>query len=242
MRISQSQLTKLGDRLRAGVAAEDLRLLDEYRRSFADASDAVAERIREHLQVQPSQRSAKSTRAIIEKLQRQTCRLGQIQDIAGCRIVVQSQSHQDEVVRQVCGLFASADVDDRRARPSWGYRAVHVIVRQDGRLIEVQVRSELQHLWAMVSEALADQFGNELKYGGGSIEVRELLDVASEQIAQVEQLEARWQRREDERPIRQLDAESQVFHERLKSGVSKVRADIADLLNKALTMTKNGTW
>jgi ppGpp synthetase/RelA/SpoT-type nucleotidyltranferase len=37
-------------------------------------------------------------------------------------------------------------VIDRREKPSHGYRAVHVIVECGGRMVEIQVRTELQHL------------------------------------------------------------------------------------------------
>jgi ppGpp synthetase/RelA/SpoT-type nucleotidyltranferase len=54
-------------------------------------------------------------------------------------------------------------VVDRRAKPSHGYRAVHVVVRESGLPVEVQVRTELQHSWTELSESLADTFGSDLK-------------------------------------------------------------------------------
>ena len=54
---------------------------------------------------------------------------------------------------------------DRRAVPSHGYRAVHVIVTVDHRLVEIQVRTTLQDLWAQVVERLADQWGRGIRYG-----------------------------------------------------------------------------
>ena len=55
---------------------------------------------------------------------------------------------------------------DRRATPSHGYRAVHVIVSMDRHLAEVQVRTELQHRWAMLVERFADAWVQQIKYGG----------------------------------------------------------------------------
>src|SRR5207247_5738309 len=76
------------------------------------------------------------------------------------------------------GSFADIRIDDRRNRPSYGYRAVHVLVKPLGKVVELQVRPELQHWWAELSERLSDAFDPALKYGGGPEEVRDtLLDV-----------------------------------------------------------------
>jgi putative GTP pyrophosphokinase len=63
-------------------------MLDEYRRSFGSAYDAVVNGIRDNLGLEPTGRPAKSTGAILAKLRRERIRLTQIQDIAGCRIIV----------------------------------------------------------------------------------------------------------------------------------------------------------
>jgi hypothetical protein len=48
--ISKTQIDRLGDRLRTGEITEaDLRLLDEYRRSFREAYDFVVIAIRDEL-------------------------------------------------------------------------------------------------------------------------------------------------------------------------------------------------
>src|SRR5262245_35279291 len=94
---SKTQIDKLGERLKAGGATEtDLRELDRYRRSFGTAYDRVTHLIREHLSLEPTGRPAKSTQSIVEKLRRESIRLTQIQDIAGCRIVVTDRGTQDE--------------------------------------------------------------------------------------------------------------------------------------------------
>ena len=53
-----------------------------------------------------------------------------MQDIAGCRLVVRDEVQQDGVVQSLQHLFPDAAVVYRRQRPSYGYRAVHLIVRQ----------------------------------------------------------------------------------------------------------------
>ena len=146
--VSKSQIDRLGDRLRAGnIDEEDLRLLDRYRLSFSEAYEFVVRKIRDDLRYEPTGRPAKSTTSISEKLRRETIRLTQIQDIAGCRIVTPDMLDQVLVVNELEYQFKGAIIVDRRENPSHGYRAVHVIVQHHGKLVEIQVRTALQHLW-----------------------------------------------------------------------------------------------
>jgi hypothetical protein len=80
-----------------------------------------------------------------------------------------------------------------------GYRAVHVIVEQDGCLVETQVRTKMQLLWAEIVERLGDRWGRQIRYGdlpaepdrgiGGALTRRELWEAIlplSEGIAAAE--------------------------------------------------------
>jgi GTP pyrophosphokinase len=145
--------------------------------------------IRTQLRLEPTGRSAKSTASLVEKLRRESIRLTQVQDIAGCRIVVTDIAEQDRVVASLCSVFPGGSLVDRRHNPSYGYRAVHVIIRHSGNLVEIQVRTGLQHLWAEVSEKLSDVFDPAIKYGGGSEQQRDALARASQSIEFLEGLE-----------------------------------------------------
>lgn len=188
--ISKTQIDRLGERLKKGAPSEDdIRLLDEYRHSFGDAHDTVVCAIREKLNLQPTGRLEKSTTSIIEKLRRESIRLSQIQDIAGCRTVVTDTSEQERVVESLQTLFPGAVIADRRRLPSHGYRAVHVIAKISELSIEIQVRSTLQHLWAEFSERLSDRVDPGIKYGGGEDQTRKVLLEASELAAKFEEIE-----------------------------------------------------
>ena len=185
--ISKTQIDRLGDRLKRGnITEEDLRLLDQYRRSFSDAYEMVVGLIRDKLGLEPTGRPAKSTTSIADKLKRESIRLTQIQDIAGCRIVVTDIAEQESVLQSLTGLFPEATVIDRRAKPSHGYRAVHVVVICDGKLIEIQVRTALQQVWAELSEKYSDVIDPSIKYGGGDEGVQMLLQDSSNLIADEE--------------------------------------------------------
>jgi ppGpp synthetase/RelA/SpoT-type nucleotidyltranferase len=180
--VNRTDIDRLGDRLRERLSSEDLEQLDKYRRSFRAAYDEVVRGIRDELVAETSGRPAKSTTAIIEKLKRGSTRLGQMQDVAGCRIVVANLHEQNGIVSKLSAMFEST-VSDRREKDSHGYRAVHVVARHGGAAVEIQVRTKLQHRWAELSEKAADSHGNAVKYGGGPPELREMFDSLSELIA-----------------------------------------------------------
>jgi ppGpp synthetase/RelA/SpoT-type nucleotidyltranferase len=167
-RISKTQLDKLGSRLRnsADPNDEDLVLLDRYRERFIAVNDAVLADLKQLTNFGIESRH-KSVPSIVAKLRRrQPARLSAIQDLAGARIIVPNLRAQDDLVKDLLHRFPDAAVDDKRSRPTYSYRAVHVII--EAQLpYEIQVRTELQHAWAQLSERLADRYGFELKYGGG---------------------------------------------------------------------------
>lgn len=133
----------------------------------------------------------KTTNTIIEKLRRERTRLSEMQDIAGLRIVRDiGLVEQDQLVAGIVGLFPQAKVVDRRKRPSHGYRAVHVVATVDRYIVEIQVRTGMQDLWAQALERLADRAGREIRYGGipeGCEERIDQLMAATREVALIEQ-------------------------------------------------------
>lgn len=163
--LSNSQIDKIGAKLRTGdVDADYLRKLEDFRDMYVRAYRHVEDMLENKMGVPITGRPSKSTVAIIEKLKRETIRLNQIQDIAGCRVLVGGLFEQDNLVEALLILFTNVEVDDKRRTPTNGYRAVHVIVWHNGRPVEIQVRTGLQHAWAEISEKIADDHGHEIKY------------------------------------------------------------------------------
>ncbi|MGH9387558.1 MAG: hypothetical protein ACRD2N_25135 [Vicinamibacterales bacterium] len=188
--LSKTQLDSLGNRLRAGTADEaDLRALDEYRRSFRAAYDDVVGTVKTDVGLEGTGRPAKTTAAIVDKLRRQPIRLTQIQDSSGLRVIVDGIREQNRIVERLQQTFVRTSSDDRRIESSHGYRAVHVIVFIRERVVEIQVRTHEQHLWAEISEKLADIIDPKLKYGGGAEQIRRELLNFSNFLATVEPLE-----------------------------------------------------
>ena len=219
-KLSNTQIDQLGNRLRKGSPTEDdLRLLNRYRGSFTEAYESVITVLREQLQLEPTGRPAKSTHSIIEKLQRESIRLSQVQDIAGCRVVVAGIIEQDRAVMALRSIFADVSVVDRRKNPSYGYRAVHIIPRISVKLIEIQIRTQLQHDWAEISEKLSDCVDPAIKYGGGPKEVQQgiadiskeiaSLEVLTQVVINLENLDARGVLKERKKRLEELEEESQ---------------------------------
>jgi putative GTP pyrophosphokinase len=181
--LSNSQIDKLGNRLRDGdIDAQCLRQLEVFRSLYANSYRHVERVLAEKMGLRISGRPFKSTVAIIEKLKRETIRLNQIQDISGCRVIVPSLAHQDHLIENMRVLLGDVEIDDKRRVPTNGYRAVHVIATWNGRPVEIQVRTTLQHVWADLSEKVADEFGHSIKYGKGdqdAIRFLELLSMAT---------------------------------------------------------------
>ena len=64
-----------------------------------------------------------------------------------------------------------------------------MIAAVDDHPVEIQVRTELQHRWAEVSEKYSDAIDPAIKYGRGDSGIQSLHARASSDIAKVEALE-----------------------------------------------------
>lgn len=183
--MTKSQINKLGEKLRKVIEldAETLLRLQQFRSSY-DEPMLGAQTLLRDLGFEATSR-LKTTNTIIEKLRRERTRLAEMQDIGGLRIVSEADlSKQDEIVTRIVDAFPITKVIDRRRSPTHGYRAVHLIATLDGHLIEIQVRTQLQDLWAQAMERLADEAGREIRYGGApqkrGEDVENLLNISHE--------------------------------------------------------------
>jgi ppGpp synthetase/RelA/SpoT-type nucleotidyltranferase len=113
---------------------------------------------------------------------REKTRLSKIQDIAGLRVVVGDIIEQNALLVRVMVLYPTAKVIDRRTETSFGYRALHLVLTEQDKKIELQIRAWLQHQWAQISELAADVKGHKLKYGSGEQQLKTALARLSEAI------------------------------------------------------------
>lgn len=122
---------------------------------------------------------------IFDKLGREsTMQLTQMWDIGGVRARLPSLRHLQAVSRRLRKTWTIVRTKDyiREPRAS-GYRAVHHIVRRDGRLIEVQLRTVLQDAWANQVEEDSRRQSVGYKFGRGDEDVHDYYRVVSEAFA-----------------------------------------------------------
>ncbi len=108
---------------------------------------------------------------IVEKLSRHpTMKLSRMQDIGGCRAIL--QGGHDEIRRVASRIERNWRIKHRKhytlAEPARsGYRALHIVVERDERLIEIQLRTPREHAWAEAIERTDKRLGLDLKSGRG---------------------------------------------------------------------------
>ncbi|NDU86471.1 MAG: RelA/SpoT domain-containing protein [Ferrovum sp.] len=116
---------------------------------------------------------------IIRKLNRLSVRLTQLQDIGGCRIIVEKNADVDRSLKFLQEQIAaqnSISVDRitdyrERGKDITGYRAVHVLMTRHGHKLELQIRSRIQHYWAESIERTSVIYGYHLKEQEGDAAV-----------------------------------------------------------------------
>ena len=116
-----------------------------------------------------------------------------MQDVAGCRIVLPDLDGALEVSARcresMLAGFSVVRFSDHLSIPRpTGYRAHHLILRHEDRglLVEVQVRSMLQHRWASLVEDLARHLEQPLKHGDGDPHVLQHLAELAAVIADID--------------------------------------------------------
>lgn len=159
-------------------------------------------------------RRLKRTPAIIKKLQRKydghnpTMKLSQMQDIGGCRSVVSNVKS----VKKLCDEYYHIDENTKgkhcdlkhylknkkdyitNPKPD-GYRSIHLIYKYNsdkkqkkynGLLVEIQIRSRLQHFWATAIETVDHFTKQALKSNEGEKEWKDFFKLISSVFADFE--------------------------------------------------------
>lgn len=143
---------------------------------------------------------------IIKKVQRYPdMRLSRMQDIGGVRAILDSL---EEVRELEDAYLRSGKLTHRLKQPHKdyiaspkedGYRGVHLVYEYNntlarnglaasykGLLVEIQIRTKLQHSWATAVEAMGAFMGESFKNGHGSADWREFFALASSVFALAE--------------------------------------------------------
>lgn len=140
----------------------------------------------------------KRMRSVRRKLAAISAKLDQIQDLGGCRVIVPSIDEANLLINRFRGspkhtLHKEAPYIEM-PKPG-GYRCHHMIYKfqgdgasevLNGRRVEIQIRTQLQHAWATAVEAVGNFRGEELKAGKGDTDWLRLFELMSAEFALVE--------------------------------------------------------
>lgn len=129
----------------------------------------------------------KQFRTTIDKLVREPVKLADMVDLGGVRAVVETADALRELQRALAASLETRRTRDWASSPrSSGYRAVHLHVRCHGRMVEVQLRTRGQHLWANLVEEETLLSGLDYKSGEGHPAVLRFYALMADFIAAVE--------------------------------------------------------
>lgn len=204
-RFSKRAVERAGKLLRGRIGAVDEAALEafEIAHNWRNAHVLPMRRMRNELsfkakRVNPGSVTAgrlKRMKSIRRKLARLPYTLYQMQDIGGCRAIVASVGDIDRVVASYdaeCKHDLLAANDYLSNPKVGGYRSHHRVYRFDAagefelfrhQLIEVQIRTQLQHAWATAVEAVGLVRGEDLKGGEGNVDWLRFFSLMSAEFA-----------------------------------------------------------
>lgn len=206
--ISNSRLNKLGDKLRDGIISDDeLIEIDGWRASHLYPMNTFRAML--HKRVRRVQKAGVAQRlkrmpTVRDKLIRMPeTELSRLQDIGGLRVILPNIS---EVYKLNEYLHSSAQKHTLKKTRDYikepkadGYRGIHVVFKYhgttitaqeyDGLLIEIQLRTSLQHSWATAVEIASLITGEKYKSGFGNEKWLDFFRIASKAIELLEYLD-----------------------------------------------------
>ena len=201
-KFSKAEIIRLGNRLREdNETQDDLKLLDQFRESFGEDFKIVIKKLREIIDDEDciiNDRQTKTRKSIKDKLKRmKSLKLTQMQDIRGCRIVIR-EGGLVKIQSILCEIKANFDEKKLKIKErddEIGYRAIHIIVKENNSHIEIQIRTKLQDLWANLCEKYSSN-DNDLKYGARETKIKNTLKKYSGFIKNFEKMEWEHEQRE----------------------------------------------
>lgn len=118
-------------------------------------------------------------------LREPSMKLSRMADIGGVRAIVPDQEAAYRIATRLQRNWSITRMRDYVAEPKDdGYRALHLINRNQGRLVEIQLRTFSQDVWANIVERQSRTKFPGLKFGGGPPELRDYLFDLAEILAE----------------------------------------------------------
>ncbi len=192
--ISKSQINKLGKQLRKNIREnkvidkDDLEKLQSYRTSFKDDIAPVFENV-----AKIAKRTRKDSlislrikriESILSKIKREpTMSLGNMGDIAGCRVIVHSKAALSLIRNQISEIYDVTKVKDyvKEPKPD-GYKGYHIYIKSpvnEHKQVEIQLRHVRTHKWASLVEIIDIIYDLKLKEGQKHPDLQDFLYLLS---------------------------------------------------------------
>lgn len=172
-RPSNTALNKIGDIIRTQKHNSDyknaIEILNDWREahgaildSYYDKCIKLSKKIDKNVIV--AQR-LKRLPTIISKLNRfKSMRLSSMQDIAGVRIIASDMDQLSAIEKKIKKWKNLKRIKDYINHPkNSGYRGKHFIFEKNGMFVEIQLRTQFQHIWATSVETIDVFRGTSLK-------------------------------------------------------------------------------
>jgi putative GTP pyrophosphokinase len=175
-----------------GEIGEAIDVIDWWRTEHGKSLSRVAANLRYYAQGEGDPivtQRLKRTPTIAGKLVREPkMKLSRMADIGGVRLIAPDQSAAYRIATRLRRNWTITRLRDYVTEPkSDGYRALHLINRHRGRLIEIQLRTKSQDTWANGIERLSRTAYPGLKFGQGPKILRDTLRDFAEIFARVDQ-------------------------------------------------------
>lgn len=188
--VSKRKIDLIGEILKKNskLNEKDLSILLEWRNSFSSTLDYYHLKLKgivKSNEMLTLARRLKRIESIQVKLQRfNTMRLSTLQDIAGLRLVVKDEKSLMETftrLRDLSSRHKLKRLDDYHSNPKTdGYRGMHLIYqKEDLGMVEIQLRTELEHIWATAVETYGELQNTLFKTGEGEPDWKEFFTLLS---------------------------------------------------------------
>lgn len=211
--LSKSQVNRAGETLRTSPKKSSeykwaLNIAEEWRKAHVYPLKTFKSNLDKRLLRYPDAISAQRLKrmpTILDKLQNRetSMRLSAMQDIGGVRAIVGSVTQAEKLAKEYatskrfthirkdsqCRDYITSPKDD-------GYRGIHLVYEYNntlartqqakdskGMLVEIQIRSELQHIWATAVETVGLVTGESLKAHRGDDDWLKLFQLVSSAFA-----------------------------------------------------------
>lgn len=204
MNISKTKIDKSGYALAKGNFGSDDEFLDlenvfdEYRKSHLQPLSETTIELQNWLNSYGGSyyiaQRLKRKPQIVRKLNRLSVRLTQLQDIGGCRIIVEKNQDVERLRKFIEEKISSQSnfnltraTDYReKGRDDTGYRSLHLLLEKNGIKLELQIRSRIQHCWAESIERTSVIYGYHLKEKEGDQSVIDYFKKLSDIFYEIE--------------------------------------------------------